>query len=170
MEIHTDSGRLRAAFGHFATGVTVITAADQSGASVGMTVNSFTSLSLTPPLVLWSIAKTSANHTTFTETTEFAVHVLNAEQAALAHQFSARSTDRFRGVSFGRNPSGVPLLHEYHARILCRTEHRYDGGDHTIMIGRVIEIDVREGDPLVCYRGRLNILQEIPPSWLPCPA
>jgi flavin reductase (DIM6/NTAB) family NADH-FMN oxidoreductase RutF len=158
MEPDIDPGRLRAAFGHFATGVAIITAAGESGQCAGMTINSFASLSLSPPLVLWSIAKCSGNHSLFTAATEFAVHVLRADQADLSRQFATPGADRFRGVAFECNPSGIPLLRDYHARIVCRREHRYEGGDHTIIIGRVLAIDSQDGDPLVFYRGRLNRL------------
>jgi flavin reductase (DIM6/NTAB) family NADH-FMN oxidoreductase RutF len=161
IEPHIDPARLRAAFGHFATGVAIITTGGGPGRCTGMTVNSFASLSLAPPLVLWSIAKSSGSHAVFAGTGEFAVHVLKADQAALARQFSAKVPDRFSGVAFEASPTGIPLLQDYHARIVCRTEHRYDGGDHTIIIGKVLAVDEKDGDPLVFYRGRLNHLREV---------
>jgi 4-hydroxyphenylacetate 3-hydroxylase, reductase component len=160
IELNIEPGRLRAVFGHFATGVAIVTATEQ-GRCAGMTVNSFASLSLEPPLVLWSIAKASGNHALFTGCGEFVVHVLKADQAALARQFSSKGADRFRSVAFESSVAGTPLLQDYHARILCRTEHCYDGGDHTIIIGRVLALDEKQGEPLVFYQGRLNVLQEI---------
>jgi 3-hydroxy-9,10-secoandrosta-1,3,5(10)-triene-9,17-dione monooxygenase reductase component len=164
MESHIEPARLRAAFGHFATGVAVITAAGESGQCAGMTINSFASLSLSPPLILWSIGKSSGSHSLFTAAAEFAIHVLRADQAQLSRQFSTPGADRFRGVAFECTPRGIPLLKDYHARILCHREHRYEGGDHTIIIGRVLEIDSQDGDPLVFYRGRLNRVREIATS------
>lgn len=153
--------RLRQAFGHFATGVAIMTARRADGAHCGMTVNSFSSLSLDPPLVLWSIAKSSSNYEVFVQAEHFVVHVLKDDQEPLSKQFSARGIDRFDGVAFDINPHGVPRLQDFHARLECSTHCRYDGGDHSILIGRVHDLDEREGEPLVFYRGQLNRLRDL---------
>ena len=148
------SAKLRQAFGHFATGVTIITTRGADGKPIGMTVNSFASLSLEPPLVLWSLARASVNFDVFHDATHFAVHVLDTGQSPLARQFATRDLDRFLGVTTTPCASGVPRLSEYHACFECETHARYDGGDHSIIVGRILEIDERPGDPLLFYRGR----------------
>ena len=148
------STKLRNAFGHFATGVTIITTRTPTGDPVGMTVNSFASLSLDPPLVLWSLARTSVNFDVFQVETHFTVHVLGTEQSPLARQFATKDIDRFLDVTTTPCASGVPRLDEYHACFECETHARYDGGDHSIIIGRILDVDERPGDPLLFYRGR----------------
>jgi flavin reductase (DIM6/NTAB) family NADH-FMN oxidoreductase RutF len=150
------STKLRNAFSHFATGVTIVTTCGASGEAVGMTVNSFSSLSLEPPLVLWSLARSSVNHDVFHAATHFTVHVLGTEQSPLARQFATRDIDRFAGVTTSACASGVPRLSDYHACFECETHARYDGGDHTIFVGRVLEVDERPGDPLLFYKGRFS--------------
>jgi flavin reductase (DIM6/NTAB) family NADH-FMN oxidoreductase RutF len=148
------STKLRNAFGHFATGVTIITTRNADGGPVGMTVNSFSSLSLDPPLALWSLARASVNFDVFHSATHFAVHVLGTDQSPLARQFATKDIDRFLGVTTTLCMSGVPRLNEYHACFECETHARYDGGDHSIIIGRILEVDEQAGDPLLFYRGR----------------
>ena len=145
---------LRRAFGHYATGVTVITTTTPTGARFGMTANSFASLSLEPPLVLWSIAKTSTNFESFRDTRNFAVHVLHAGQAALARQFATKDIDRFDGIACAEGRSGAPLLCDYHACFDCETHEVLEGGDHLIIVGRVLDCHERAGEPLIFYRGR----------------
>lgn len=148
-----DSREFRNALGQFATGVTVITALDAEGNPVGMTANSFSSLSLEPPLVLWSIAKTSSNYAVFAEANNFAIHILNDQQKALSGQFASKDVDRFAGIETQTNDTGTPLLTEYLARFECSTEHRYEGGDHLILVGRVQQLDTQEGKPLLFFKG-----------------
>src|SRR5690606_6911667 len=125
--------------GSFATGVVVVTTRDKSGADVGMTANSFSSVSLKPRMILWSLANTSSNIEAFREADAFAVHVLASDQHEVSAQFATKGVDRFKGVEFTRSADGVPLLKNFAARFECRTKHRYDGGDHTIFVGEVID-------------------------------
>lgn len=148
------SRELRQAFGHYATGVTIITCQDASGSPVGMTANSFSSLSLDPPLVLWSLAKTSSNYAAFSAARHFAVHVLEAGQQELATRFATKDVDRFAGTTVAAGQGGAPLLPDFHARFECATHALQDGGDHTIIVGRVLDVQVREGAPLLFYRGK----------------
>ncbi|HET7204310.1 MAG TPA: flavin reductase family protein [Steroidobacteraceae bacterium] len=146
--------KLRRAFGHYATGVTVVTTTTAGGERAGITVNSFSSLSLDPPLVLWSIARTAATFASFREAGAFAVHVLHAGQAHLARQFALRGGDRFAGVSCATGPSGAPLLDDFLACFDCETYATHEGGDHLVIVGRVLESFERSGEPLLFYRGR----------------
>ena len=144
---------LRHALGHYATGVAVVTARAPDGSPVGLTCNSFTSVSLDPPLVQWSIARASRFHATLGAAGHFAVHVLERGQLALSRQFSSRQADRFEGVEVEQGLAGLPLLRRYHARFQCKAEARHDAGDHTILVGRVLRFEAHEGEPLVFYRG-----------------
>ena len=148
--------KLRNAFGHYATGVTIITTLGANGEPVGMTVNSFSSLSLDPPLLLWSLARSSVNYDVFHRATHFAVHVLGTDQSQLARQFATKDIDRFAGVLTSACASGVPRLEAYHACFECETHARYEGGDHTIIVGRILDVDERPGEPLLFYRGRFS--------------
>ena len=143
----------RRAMGCFATGVAVVTAVDKNGEKAGMTINSFNSVSLEPPLVLWSIANDSQSFETFVEAEHFAVNVLAIHQQKICEQFAARGTDKFNGLECSEGIAGVPILPIYSAVFECKAEHRYDGGDHAILVGRVLKFDDRETDPLIFYRG-----------------
>jgi flavin reductase (DIM6/NTAB) family NADH-FMN oxidoreductase RutF len=153
-----DSQRLRRALGHFATGVTIITARSPNGEPIGMTCNSFASVSLEPPLVQWSIAKTSRNYAAICSAEHFAVHVLDARQRDLCRQFSAKDQDRFAGTEIEIGLHNLPLIKSYHARFECETYARHEAGDHTIVIGRVLQLDEQAGDPLIFYRGGFSRL------------
>ncbi|MCP1121243.1 flavin reductase family protein [Robbsia andropogonis] len=150
-----DSKDFRRALGRFATGVTVVTTSGNGSMPIGMTCNSFTSLSLDPPLVQWSIAKNSRNYTVMCAANHFAVHVLEAGQSELCHQFSARDIDRFANVRLETGLHGLPLLNNYHARFECEMYARHEAGDHTIVVGRVLRVSHNEGDPLIFYCGSL---------------
>jgi len=150
----TDSKAFRNALGQFATGVTVITTVDAEGNKIGMTANSFSSVSLDPMLVLWSIAKTSKSFAAFTEARHFAIHILSAEQKALSGQFASNCEDRFCNVPHRSGLGGIPVLEDYSAVFECEMESRYEGGDHIIIVGRVIEFDNRGKAPLVFHAGR----------------
>src|SRR5688572_10973088 len=125
-----DLDGFRHALGAFTTGVTIITTVDADGADVGMTANSFNSVSLTPPMVLWSLGRSSTNIVAFLRAKHFAVHVLASDQHALALRFSKRGIDRFEGLTLDRGPDGIPLLEGAAARFECRTVSQYEGGDH----------------------------------------
>lgn len=145
---------LRSALGRFATGVTVVTAREADGGGlVGITANSFASVSLDPPLVLWSAARSSMRHAHFSAAPAFAIHVLAAGQSDLSDRFT-RDGSRFEGLDYSLNADGVPLLEGTLARFECRTEARHEGGDHTIIIGLVTRFTLAEGEPLVFVHGQ----------------
>jgi flavin reductase (DIM6/NTAB) family NADH-FMN oxidoreductase RutF len=149
-----DPRQFRDALGHFATGVTVVTTRDAGGQPVGVTVNSFSSLSLDPPLILWSLAKKSYSLAAFEAADGFAVHVLASDQQALSDRFARAGADKFTDLPFGAGPGELPLLPRCAAVFQCRTEHRYDGGDHLILVGRVQRFSTEDRPPLLFYRGR----------------
>jgi len=146
---------LRRAMGRFATGVAVVTALDDAGQPVGITVNSLASVSLDPPLLLWSIDRRSTSWPTFRDAASFAVNVLAADGGALCRRFSRRESDRFAGVPWRRGPLGLPLLHGSLSQLACRVWARYPGGDHEIIVGEVLSAEGRDGEPLLFHQGRL---------------
>src|SRR3546814_136968 len=148
------SDLFRKALGTFATGVTIITARTVDGTPVGLTANSFNSVSLSPPLVLWSLANTSANLEVFRAAEYWAVHVLATDQEALSGRFSKRGIDKFAGLDIDRGRGDTPLLRGCAARFQCRTAFQYEGGDHLIFVGEVLDFDRAEGAPLVFHEGR----------------
>lgn len=153
-----DTKQFRHALGSFATGVTIITTRDEAGGAIGVTANSFNSLSLDPPLVLWSIGVKAFSYPAFAKAKHFAVHVLAADQQALSDRFARPSTEKFDGVLFEHGLGEVPLFPGCAAVFECSTERCVEGGDHVIMIGRVERFSVNESAlPLMFYRGRYAI-------------
>ena len=144
----------RDALGSFTTGITVVTAMTDQG-PIGMTVNSFTSVSLEPPLVLWSPAKRSSKHGSFQQTVHFSIHVLGVEQDYLCQAFSRGGTG-FAGLSWTTSEEGVPTLCDTLARFECRRSATHDAGDHSLIVGRVLRVTLREGEPLCYSRGMLG--------------
>ena len=155
-EPSVDTQRLfRDGLGRFASGVTVVTAATPEGGIIGMTANSFSSVSMDPPLVLWCPAKTSSRYTIFAKAPYFAIHVLSAEQQETALGF-ARSGTAFDGLDVQINEHGVPVLNDCLARFECDTRALHDAGDHAIMVGHVRSAAFREGEPLIFSQGRFR--------------
>ena len=153
-EVSIDARQFRNALGSFTTGVTIVTTRDSSGHDVGLTVNSFNSVSLDPPLVLWSLDRNSASLSAFVEAEYFAVHILAADQEPLSNLFAKRGTDKFLGLDPARGHGGIPLLDGCSARFECRSTFRYDGGDHEIFVGEVITFEHFGLPPLVFQGGR----------------
>ena len=146
-----DSAIYRQTMGNFATGVVVVTGlvADQP---IGFAAQSFVSLSLDPPLVLWSPAKASRRHLAFSQATHFAIHILEAGQEALCHSF-ARPGDGFKNLEWQTGAQSVPLFPSCLARFECSLYAQHDAGDHTIIIGHVDRFEKNEGTPLVFSQG-----------------
>jgi len=149
-----DLGEFRRALSCFATGVAVVTTLDRNGECAGMTISSFNSVSLDPPLVLWSISEDAYSYDAFINPEYFAVSVLTVEQQHLSARFATKGVDKFEGLECREGLHGVPVLPEYAACFECRTEHQHPGGDHKIIVGRVLRLDDRETDPLILYRGQ----------------
>ena len=142
--------------------MTVITTRSIDGRRVGMTANSFSSVSLDPPLVLWSLARQAASVADFTGASHFAINVLAAHQHHLSRQFSTPQADKFCGVECCDGAAGVPLLDGAIARFVCRNVKQYDGGDHLIFIGEVERYDRFDGEPLVFHSGYYQVTTRHP--------
>ena len=151
-----DPRAFRTALGSFVTGVTIVTTRDRDGVDTGLTANSFNSVSLDPPLILWSLALNATTLPAFRDAEWWAVHILAAEQESLSGQFAQKGNDRFAGVAITRGPGCIPLLEGCAARFICRTAFEYEGGDHAIFVGHVTEFDHGGGLPLVYHGGRYS--------------
>jgi flavin reductase (DIM6/NTAB) family NADH-FMN oxidoreductase RutF len=148
-----DPRDFRNALGTYATGVTVITAADPDGKPYGLTCNSFASVSLNPPLVLWSLVVYSSSLIVFQNASHFAVNVLGASQQALANKFAKSSDDKFASVDWSPGLGNAPVLAESVANFQCRSVNRYYGGDHVIFLGAVEAYSYNRKEPLLFARG-----------------
>jgi flavin reductase (DIM6/NTAB) family NADH-FMN oxidoreductase RutF len=149
-----DDARMRQIMGHFATGVTIVTALD-GDEPVGLTAQSFTSLSLDPPLILFCPGKTSSTWPRIERSGSFCVNILGEAQEAICRTFAASGTDKFAGVVFTpSDTTGSPVLDDVLAWVDCTLETVHDAGDHLIVVGRVVDLSVeQEGKPLLFYRG-----------------
>ncbi len=149
---NNNSQALRDCLGKFATGVTVVTCEGPDG-PCGITANSFTSVSLEPPLVLWNIGKQSNTLQAFFEAEHFAINVLSKDQQSLAEHFAQSERISFEGIDYRLNGSKVPLLENSLARIECHTDHIIEAGDHYIIIGAVDKYSMSDGEPLLFFAG-----------------
>jgi flavin reductase (DIM6/NTAB) family NADH-FMN oxidoreductase RutF len=149
-----DARALRHALGRFATGVAVVTTRTPAGKLEGLTANSFSSVSLDPPLVLWCLQREAASAPSFAAAGMFAVNVLAAHQHTLSRHFATPTADKFAGLRHAPGLGGCPLLADSLAHFECRTENAVDAGDHTIIIGRVLRLTHRDGEPLIFSAGR----------------
>jgi len=139
----------------FATGVTIVTARTADGALVGLTANSFNSVSLDPPLVLWSLARAAASLPAFSKGSHYAINILAADQKELAKRFASKDVDRFANVAFVEGVSGAPLLAGAAATFECFNRSRYTEGDHVIFVGEVERCSHRAGaSPLLFHGGK----------------
>ena len=154
-----DAAFFRTALGRYATGVTVVTAADADGAPIGLTVSSFNSVSLNPPLVLWSLSGGSSSREAFERCDRYVVNVLSAHQIALARRFATgRTPDRYNGLTVARAPGGTPMLDGGCAAWFeCHNRSRYVEGDHVIMVGEVERCGHSGEPPLVFHAGGFDL-------------
>lgn len=156
-----DPVRLRRAFGLFATGVTIISTAHPAHGLVGVTVNSFTSVSLDPPLILFSLARSSFNLQPLLEAPGFVVNILSDGQRALSHRFAHAAGDKWEGISWRPAANGAPILSGSIAFFECVHHAQYDGGDHLVVLGRVVAMDTdTDADPLLYFHSRYRSIGE----------
>lgn len=148
-----DADHFRAVLGRFTTGVTVVTATDSTGRDHGMTVNAFSSVSLSPPLILVCIDNAATMASLMRTTATFAVNILSAGQEALSRRFAADVDQRFAGIGIARSDLGNALLEGALAHLDCRAVARHPTGDHVVVIGEVHSAAAHDGRPLLYYRG-----------------
>ena len=145
--------RLRRVLGKFATGITVITTRAANGVRLGITANSFNSVSLDPPLILWSLARSADSLPAYEAAKHFAVHILAEDQLALSEHFARPQQEKFAAVPFVDGIGGAPLFDGCAARFQCRTHALHDGGDHVIIVGEVLQYEEAACPGLVYYEG-----------------
>jgi flavin reductase (DIM6/NTAB) family NADH-FMN oxidoreductase RutF len=145
----------RAALGRFATGVTIVTTRTLEGALVGLTANSFNSVSLQPALVLWSLGEKAGSMASFMQAQHYAIHVLSVEQKELAQRFASKVHNRFEGVQFSQGLGGAPVIAGCAATFECTSKSRYPEGDHVIFVGEVLRCTSdAEKSPLLFHGGQ----------------
>lgn len=155
--VQIDPKALRQALGAFTTGVTIITTRSPTGEPVGITANSFSSVSLDPPLVLWSLARTAHSLGSFSQSSHWNVHVLSMEQEDLSNRFAKAGENKFAGLELDTGISDSPLLTNCSARFQCKKAFEYDGGDHIIFVGEVLGFDKSDRPPIAYASGNYAI-------------
>jgi flavin reductase (DIM6/NTAB) family NADH-FMN oxidoreductase RutF len=153
-----DPKELRRVMGQFATGVTIITTRDAEGAPYGLTANAVSSLSLEPPLVLICVDKKAETGPHFLDSRCFVMNVLAEGQEELSSRFAKSGGDKFQGLAYATDQHGVPVLEGTLAHLECRIVETHEGGDHYIHVGEVLHAEVRDGNPLLFFRGRYGKL------------
>jgi flavin reductase (DIM6/NTAB) family NADH-FMN oxidoreductase RutF len=161
VESTVDVVALRAALGGFATGVTILTCRDAEGTPVGLTVNSFNALSLSPPLVLWSLRLASPSLAAFDAATHFAINVLAEAQVDLSRRFATARPGKFDNGLWSDSGRGLPVLAGCAATLECAQQSRHTAGDHRLYIGQVLAVAAQPVAPLVYHGGRYHLLGEI---------
>lgn len=157
-----DPRALRQTLGQFATGVTVVTCRGEAGEPVGMTANSFASVSLDPPLVLWSVDRSARSFTAFAAAERFAFSILAQDQADHSNRFSKPGTEKFASVAVEEGAGGVPLIADAAAHLECVRHATFDGGDHLVIVGRVERFVRHERRGLVFAQGRYGVVAPHP--------
>ena len=155
-----DLQELRSVMGHFATGVTVITTMDKAGTPFGLTANAFTSLSLNPPLILVCIDKGVQCYSCFEESKIFAVNLLNEDQEELSRRFATKGIEKFAGIEWHKGRHGVALLDGAIGYIECKVARSYEGGDHTIYVGEIVNAAASGDRPLIFFKGKYHRLPD----------
>ncbi|HIW61233.1 MAG TPA: flavin reductase family protein [Candidatus Stackebrandtia excrementipullorum] len=157
----TPDRSLRDMLGHYATGVTVVTTTDRTGNPVGLTVNSFTSVSLRPPMVLWCLNRGSSTRDAFEHSGHYAVNILARDQSGLATRFAGSGANRFSDVPWRLGVAGQPILEGVSAWLVCRMPGAaINAGDHVVLFGRVLAHRTHHADPLLFAHGRYRTLDD----------
>ena len=150
----------RSALGRFASGVTVVTTKDATGKLHGITVSAFCSVSLSPPMVLICIEKTTGSHYAFEESGAFVVNILDRSQQYLSDHFASPFLDKFDGIGYLPGIEDIPVLNDALVNLECRLANNYDGGDHSIYVGEVENVTIKDGSPLVYFHGDYRLLTD----------
>ncbi len=160
-----DQKAFRRALGNFATGVTIITTRASDGTNIGVTASSFNSLSMDPPLVLWSCIKDTPSCVVFESATHFAVNILASDQMEMSNRFARQQADKFDGVEWDKGIGGVPIFPDCAGRFQCEAYDKLDGGDHWIFVGRVIAFDDFGRSPLCFHQGSYSMVFSHPETF-----
>lgn len=150
----------RAALGRFASGVTVVTTKDAAGKLHGITVSAFCSVSLRPPMVLICIEKSTGSHYAFEESGEFVVNILDGNQQSHSEHFASPHLEKFVGIDYTLSASGIPVLSDVLVNLECTIVNNYDGGDHSVYVASVENIQIKDGSPLVYFHGNYRLLTD----------
>ncbi len=148
----------KAALGRFASGVTVVTTKDSDDNLHGLTVSAFSSVSMSPPLILVCILKRTGSYTSFGESKAFVVNILDESQQQISNHFASHLDDKFSGQTYQLNENGLPVLNDCLVNLECNLKHSYDGGDHTIFVGEIEKVKVSDGKPLLYWSGKYQEL------------
>ena len=151
-----DENEFRHALSRFASGVTVATTVGSDGHFHGITVSAFCSVSLSPPMVLICVERTTASHDAFAGSEAFVVNILRESQQAISEQFAAPADDKFERIAWHPGIGGIPVFEDALTTLECRLKYKHDGGDHSIFVGEVETVTVGDGDPLIYFRGEYN--------------
>lgn len=154
-----DESEFRHALSRFASGVTVATTVGSDGKPHGLTVSAFCSVSLSPPLVLICIERAAPSHDAFADSAAFVVNILHESQVDISQQFATPAVDKFDAISSRPGIDGIPVFDDSLATLECRLRYRHEGGDHSIFVGEVENVNVTDGVPLIYYKGRYNGLR-----------
>lgn len=157
---NTNEAKFKEVMGNYPTGVTVVTTVNEQGVPIGLTVNSFASVSLDPLLILWSIDKRVSSYDAVIKAGKFAVHVLAGDQAEVCSLFAAKGADRFSNCSWAMSENQLPILSGTAGVLQCSTYKTIDAGDHTILIGKVIDIDSNNKEPLLYHKRKFGPIPE----------
>lgn len=158
--VNTTQEAFKKALGNYPTGVTVVTTFDKENKPIGLTVNSFASVSLDPLLILWSIDKKSSSYPVFIEAEKFAVNILAEDQAEICNLFASKVADRFSECEWETSKKELPLITGALSQLECKTVNRVDAGDHIIFIGEVININNEQKSPLLYHRRSVGPIPE----------
>ncbi len=158
----SDPASLRQVLGRFVTGITIITTCSEEGSPVGLTANSFNTLSLDPALVLWSLGVRQGSCDTFRKCARFAINILAEDQVDLSRQFSRPVQNRFEGVGYTCEQFGVPLIKDCLAWLVCDQYQNHDIGDHILFIGRVLALGQADRKPLAYHAGAYSRVDVLP--------
>lgn len=150
----------RAALGRFASGVTVVTTKDAEGKLHGITVSAFCSVSLDPPMILICIERSTGSHYAFGESGEFVVNILDGNQQTHSEHFASPHLEKFAGIDYTLNASGIPVLSDVLVNLECRIVNNYEGGDHSVYIASVEKVTIKDGSPLVYFHGNYRLLTD----------
>lgn len=160
-DLESNQRALRRCLSQFATGVNIVTT-QVNGVNAGVTANSFSSLSLEPPLVLWSLKRTSRSFDAFMSADRFAISILSMFQIDVSHQFASSSGNKFEIMNWHEGASGIPVIKDAIGTLECATIARHDGGDHMLFIGQVSHFSHRDGEPLIFAQGRYGVVTDHP--------